>query len=211
MGSCIILEARNLIPSSIIEILNAGGVVAYPTSTQPGLASLPTQQGLDALFALKQRPNNMPVSLGVASIEQAKQFVEFPELAEELLSSFVQGSITVILPALQKSDQRIGGENIAIRILAHPLARKLVKRVGAITATSANQSGELPEKDSKSAGLRLGLSQQAILPGMCGGEVPSTIIQFIRDESQSNEFSVTIMREGVIPREDVMLWLTKVN
>ena len=43
-----------MIPSSIIEILNAGGVVAYPTSTQPGLASLPTQQGLDALFALKQ-------------------------------------------------------------------------------------------------------------------------------------------------------------
>jgi len=91
------------------------------------------------------------------------------------------------------------------------LAIKLVKMVGAITATSANPSGELPEKDSKSAGLRLGLPDQAILPGMCGGEVPSTIIQFIRDESQSNEFLVTIMREGVIPREDVMLWLTKVN
>ena len=206
-----IAEVRDLIPPSIIEILNAGGVVAYPTSTQPGLASLPTRQGLDALFALKQRPEHMPVSLGVASIEQAKQFVEFPELAEKLLSAFAQGSITVILPALQNFDQRIGGENIAIRILAHPLARKLVKMVGAITATSANQSGELPEMDSKSAGLRLGLPQQAILPGLCGGEVPSTIIQFIRGESQSNEFSVTIMREGVIPRQDVMLWLTKVN
>ena len=206
-----IAEVKDLIPPSIIEILNTGGVVAYPTSTQPGLASLPTRKGLDALFALKQRPEHMPVSLGVASIEQAKQFVEFPELAEKLLSAFAQGSITVILPALQKFDQRIGGENIAIRILAHPLARKLTKRVGAITATSANQSGELPEMDSKSAGLRLGLPEQAILPGMCGGEVPSTIIQFIRDESQSNEFSVTIMREGVIPRQDVMLWLTKVN
>ena len=206
-----IAEVRDLIPPSIIEILNAGGVVAYPTSTQPGLASLPTQQGLDALFALKQRPENMPVSLGVASIEQAKQFVEFPELAEKLLSAFAQGSITLILPALQNFDQRIGGENVAIRILAHPMARKLVKMAGAITATSANQSGELPEMDSKSAGLRLGLPEQAILPGMCGGEVPSTIIQFIRDESQSNEFSVTIMREGVIPRQDVMLWLTKVN
>ena len=205
------MEVRDLIPSSILELLNGGGVVAYPTSTHPGLASLPTQQGLDALFALKQRPEHMPVSLGVASIEQAKQFVEFPELAEKLLSAFAQGSITVILPALQKFDQRIGGENIAIRILAHPLARKLVKMVGAITATSANKSGELPEIDSKSAGLRLGLPQQAILSGMCGGGVPSTIIQFIRDESQSNEFSVTIMREGVIPREDVMLWLSKVN
>ena len=61
-----------MIPSSIIETLNDGGVVAYPTSTQPGLASLPTQQGLDALFALKQRPAHMPVSLGVESVEQAK-------------------------------------------------------------------------------------------------------------------------------------------
>lgn len=200
-----------MIPPSIIESLNSGGVVAYPTSTQPGLASLPTKEGLDSLFALKQRPNHMPVSLGVVSIEQARQFVEFPIMAEKLLSAFEQGAITVILPALQIFDQRIGGENIAIRILSHPLARKLVESVGVITATSANQSGELPEKDSTSAGLKLGLSEKSILAGMCGNEIPSTIIRFEEDGSQSNGFSVTVMREGVIPREDVMLWLTKVN
>ena len=200
-----------MIPSSIIEILNGGGVVAYPTSTQPGLASLPTQQGLDALFALKQRPAHMPVSLGVASVEQAIQFVVFPELAKQLLSAFERGTITVILPAKQKLDQRLGGENIAIRILAHPLARILVEKVGPITATSANQSGETPESNSQNAGLRLGLSKEAIVVGECGGDIPSTMIQFVQDESQRNGFSVTVMREGVIPREDVMLWLTKVN
>ena len=200
-----------MIPSSIIEILNGGGVVAYPTSTQPGLASLPTQQGLDALFALKQRPAHMPVSLGVASVEQAIQFVVFPELAKQLLSAFERGTITVILPAKQKLDQRLGGENIAIRILAHPLARILVEKVGPITATSANQSGEAPESNSQNAGLRLGLSKEAIVVGECGGDIPSTMIQFVQDESQRNGFSVTVMREGVIPREDVMLWLTKVN
>lgn len=200
-----------MIPSSIIEILNGGGVVAYPTSTQPGLASLPTQQGLDALFALKQRPAHMPVSLGVASVEQAIQFVVFPELAKQLLSAFERGTITVILPAKQKLDQRLGGKNIAIRILAHPLARILVEKVGPITATSANQSGEMPESNSQNAGLRLGLSKEAIVVGECGGDIPSTMIQFVQDESQRNGFSVTVMREGVIPREDVMLWLTKVN
>ena len=200
-----------MIPLSIIETLNDGGVVAYPTSTQPGLASLPTQQGLDALFALKQRPAHMPVSLGAASVEQAKQFVVFPELAEKLLSAFDRGAITVILPAKQKLDQRLGGENIAIRILAHPLARILVEKVGPITATSANQSGEIPERNSQSAGLKLGLSDKAIVVGECGGDVPSTMIKFVKDENQRNGFSVTVMREGVIPREDVMLWLTKVN
>ena len=200
-----------MIPSSIIETLNGGRVVVYPTSTQPGLASLPTQQGLDALFALKQRPVHLPVSLGVVSIEQAKQFVVFPELAEKLLSAFERGTITVILPAKQKLDQRLGGENIAIRILAHPLARKLVEEVGPITATSANQSGIAPESNSQNAGLNLGLSEKEILVGECGGDVPSTIIQIVKNENQGDEFSVTIMREGVIPREDVMLWLTKVN
>jgi tRNA A37 threonylcarbamoyladenosine synthetase subunit TsaC/SUA5/YrdC len=105
----------------------------------------------------------------------------------------------------------LGGENIAIRILAHPLARKLVEEVGPITATSANQSGETPESNSQNAGLKLGLSEKAILEGECGGDVPSTIIQVVENENQGNGFSVTIMREGVIPREDVMLWLTKVN
>ncbi len=200
-----------MIPPSIIETLEGGGVVVYPTSTQPGLASLPTQQGLDALFALKQRPAHMPVSLGVESVEQAKQFVVFPELAEKLLSAFERGTITVILPAKQKLDQRLGGENIAIRILAHPLARKLVEEVGPITATSANQSGKAPESNSQNAGLNLGLSEKEILVGECGGDVPSTMIQIVKNENQGNEFSVTIMREGVIPREDVMLWLTKVN
>ena len=200
-----------MIPLSIIETLNGGGVVAYPTSTQPGLASLPTQQGLDALFALKQRPAHMPVSLGVTSVEQANQFVVFPELAEKLLSAFERGTITVILPAKQKLDQRLGGENIAIRILAHPLAIILAEKVGPITATSANQTGETPERNSQNAGLKLGLSDKAIVIGECGGDVPSTMIQFVKDENQRNGFSVTVMREGVIPREDVMLWLTKVN
>lgn len=200
-----------MIPPSIIETLNAGGVVAYPTSTQPGLASLPTSQGLDALFTLKQRPDTMPVSLGVATVEQAKKFVQFPELAEQLISNFEKGALTLILPALQESDQRLGGENIAIRILAHPLARKLAQQVGPITATSANKSGETPQNNSQSAGLRLGLPQSSILNGECGGDIPSTMIRIVQDPNQTSGFSVTVMREGVIPREDVMLWLTKVN
>ena len=48
-----------------------GGVVAYPTSTLPGLGCLPTKKGLDNLFEIKNRRNDQPVSLGVASLSQA--------------------------------------------------------------------------------------------------------------------------------------------
>ena len=66
------------IPDTVLYALGANKVVAYPTSTLPGLATLPTKEGLDALFALKKRHSSQPVSLGVISLEQASSLVEVP-------------------------------------------------------------------------------------------------------------------------------------
>ena len=61
-----------IITDGILENLQSNGVVVYPTSTLPGLGCLPNKQALDNLYALKKRPAHQPVSLGVASLEQAK-------------------------------------------------------------------------------------------------------------------------------------------
>ena len=87
------------IPDAVVQNLLSNKVVAYPTSTLPGLATLPTREGLDALFSLKQRQPTQPVSLGVASLEQASSLVEVPEFAKRLLGDFPQGTLTLILDA----------------------------------------------------------------------------------------------------------------
>ena len=52
-----------------VEYALSGKCVVYPTTTQPALGCLPEPAALDMLYELKQRPADMPVSIGVTSLE----------------------------------------------------------------------------------------------------------------------------------------------
>ena len=192
-----------MLSSELIAHVNGGGVVAYPTSTLPGLACLPVESSLDALFELKQRPADKPVSLGVLSLDQAASLVQVPEKIRALEASFPKGVFTFILDAVAPLDVRLGGSRVAVRCLAHPTARQLVEVFGPITATSANESGESPEATAEAAGASLGLPNHAILAGDCPGGVGSTILSVT--EGLDGE-EVTVMREGIVPTHSVVQW-----
>ena len=81
------------------DYLQAGGLIVYPTSTLPGLGCLPNKKGLDNLYQTKDRPDTMPVSLGVASMSQVSNLVHIPDFLEKMLAEFTEGGITTILPA----------------------------------------------------------------------------------------------------------------
>ena len=198
-----------LISKELVARLESGHVVAYPTSTLPGLATLPTSEALDALYALKGRPATQPVSLGVHSLEQASQLVVVPNLAHDLLDAFPMGSITLLLDAVESMDSRLGGDRVAVRVLAHPTARALVACVGPVTATSANESGVEPRSSAEEAGAALGLPPDSILEGQCPGGQPSTLVSLVKDTNQPHGYSVSIMREGVVPVNEVTIWMLK--
>ena len=155
------------ITAELRQILEDGGVVAYPTSTLPGLGCLPTKKGLDTLFDIKKRPANQPVSLGVASIKQAAKIVNVPQFAISLLDNFPLGSLTLILDSKETLDSRLGGERVAVRVFADTVAKKLAEVVGPITATSANPSGVEPSSNVALAAQSLHLEQISILDGDC--------------------------------------------
>ena len=195
------------ISDALIDNLNSNGVVVYPTSTLPGLGCLPNSAALDNLYSLKKRPVNQPVSLGVADIDQARQLVKVPKIAEDILQHFPQGSLTLILDAKRELDERLGGTRVAVRVLADSRALELVSTVGPITATSANHSGVEPLYNTKQAAAVLGLGNECVVDGDCPGGAPSTIISIEKTYGDDLEFTVSIMREGVIPRSDVETWM----
>lgn len=197
----------SIITNELIDNLNSNGIVVYPTSTLPGLGCLPRKKALDNLYELKKRPASQPVSLGVADIEQANELVEVPVIAIEILQSFPQGSLTLILDAKSELDERLGGKRVAVRVLSDLRALELVNAVGPITATSANHSGVEPLYDTKLAGQALGLEDDCIVEGYCPGGAPSTILSIEKSDTDSLGFTVSIMREGVIPRIDVETWM----
>jgi len=202
-------EVMEVIPDETLTILRSNGVVAYPTSTLPGLATLPTTEALDALFALKQRQADQPVSLGVASLQQAELFVKVPEFAHRLLAGFGPGTLTLILDAHTPLDPRLGGRRVAVRVFAHPTALALAQSVGPVTATSANIAGIPPLQNAGKAGLALGLIPHAILQGNCPGGQGSTLLSVEQSESAPTGYSVSVMREGVVPHTDVTSWMLK--
>ena len=202
-------EYMGAIPDETLAILRSNGIVAYPTSTLPGLAALPTSEALDALFDLKQRQADQPVSLGVASLQQAELLVHVPEFAHRLLASFEPGSLTLILDANTPLDSRLGGHRVAIRVFTHPIALALAQSIGPVTATSANVAGTPPLHETEKAGRELDLGPYAILPGKCPGGQGSTFLSIEKSEGSPAGYSVSIMREGVIPQSDVTSWMLK--
>jgi len=153
----------------------------------------------------------MPVSIGVASLTQAETLVEVPDGVRGLLDNFPEGSLTVILRAHNTLDSRLGGDSIAIRVVAHPLAKRLLEATGPLTATSANRSGESPVTDCDEAARLLSDDGDAIgcVSGACPGGSPSTLIVWysVCDSTESRD--IDVLREGVVSELEVRSWLRK--
>ena len=190
---------------TVIARLLADEAVVYPTSTLPGLGARPTPEGLDAVFALKSRDDRKPVSLAVRNLQQAGALVHIPGMAHALVEAFPPGSLSLILPAREAQDARLGGQAIAVRCVVHPIALALVDAVGPITATSANVSGEVPALDTEVCAQQLGLPRDAAAPGLCPGGPGST---FLLLEERAGASEVSVIRAGAVPEADVMAWVT---
>ena len=189
----------------------AGDCIVYPTTTQPALGCLPEPACLDRLYRLKGRASDMPVSIGVASLAQAETLVEVPDEVRELLGDFPEGSLTVVLRAHKTLDSRVGGDNVAIRVVAHPRAKRLLEATGPLTATSANRSGEPPVTDCDEAARLLSDDGGAIecVSGACPGGSPSTLIVWysVCDSTESRD--IEVLREGVVSELEVRAWLMR--
>tara|TARA_X000000368_G_C22595654_1_gene521394 strand:- start:39 stop:530 length:492 start_codon:yes stop_codon:yes gene_type:complete len=161
------------------------------------------------LFELKKRSTNKIVSLGVCDLKQASALVEIPEIANEMLDFFPAGSLTLILPAHETLDERLGGDAVAVRVLADARARELVSKTGPLTATSANPSGDEPVSDCETAAEILNLPIQAAFPGKCVGGSPSTLIRWNISGDPSHDSDWSVVREGKVRTEEIHTWLTQ--
>ena len=138
------MEKAEGLLNEIVERVQQGLPIIYPTSTLPALGCLPQTDALDSLFELKKRSETKIVSLGVCNLEQAAEIVDVPDIASEILDSFPVGSLTLILPALETLDARLGGNAVAVRVLADARARELISLTGPLTATSGVERSVWP-------------------------------------------------------------------
>jgi len=121
-----------------------GELVVYPTETVYGLgADALSAEAVERVFELKGRDRSNPLSLGVASVDDARRYTRPTEQSLAFARAFLPGPVTVVVERGDAvPDALTGGrERVGIRVPDHDLARALLNRTGPVTATSANVSG----------------------------------------------------------------------
>ena len=126
----------------------------------------------------------------------------------DILQYFPDGSLTIILKAIEPLDPRLGGYKVAIRFLADKNAKRLLEKTGPLTATSANKSGVGPSLNCKAAANILTTPENKVMghSGECLDKIPSTLISW-HTVCESLELSdIVILREGIVKSKDVLRW-----
>lgn len=129
------------------EILQKGGLVAFPTETVYGLGADATNaEAAKAIFAAKGRPADNPLIVHISSLSMLPEIVSsVPEAAQKLMNAFWPGPLTIIMPKGKKIPYAVtaGLETVAVRFPVHPDAQAMIERCGLpIAAPSANLSGK---------------------------------------------------------------------
>jgi len=179
------------------EIIRAGGLVAVPTETVYGLAgSALIESSAEKIYAAKGRPADNPLIVHIAASEDAEKYAYPGELYYRLAEKFMPGPLTIIL---EKKDcipytVTAGGDTVAVRCPAHPIAHKLIEISGhPIAAPSANRSGiPSPTKAEHVLEDMDGRIEMIIDGGECSIGLESTVIRLDSDDE------CTILRPGHI-------------
>ncbi len=128
------------------KILQAGGLVAFPTETVYGIgADGLKEEASNKIFSAKGRPSDNPLIIHIADFDALKVITKtIPEKGLKLAKQFWPGPLTLIFDKSKAVPYSITGglETIAIRMPSHPIAYELIRTSGVyVAAPSANTSG----------------------------------------------------------------------
>lgn len=187
------------IPAAI-EIIQQGGLIAFPTDTVYGLAAdFRNENAIARLFEAKGRDMNKAIAVLVGDVEQLEAVTtDFSPCAQRLAARFWPGALTMVvtkrpeLPGLLSVLPTIG-----VRIPDHSFALHLLRAGGPLAVTSANRSGaENPLTAGEVMEQLEGRVDLVLDGGRCQGGVPSTVVDCTIPDAK-------ILRQGAISAEAI--------
>ncbi len=171
-----------------IRVIEAGGVIAYPTEAVWGLGCDPdNRDGCLALLQIKQRPVEKGMILVAASVAQfAELLAPLPASQQQQLhqawaNQATTGPVTFLVPdehGLVPWWVKGAHDTVALRVSLHPRVQQLCQALGApLVSTSANIAGMAPATSRLMVEKTMGAQLDYVLPGALGGATkPSQII-----------------------------------
>jgi L-threonylcarbamoyladenylate synthase len=183
-----------------VQILQNGGLVAFPTETVYGLGGdADNSQAIQSIFRVKGRPVSHPLIVHLGSSEDVKDWaISIPDEAHLLMRTFWPGPLTLILKKAQRVLRAVcgGQETVGLRVPDHKLTLAMLREFrGGVAAPSANRFGRVSPTCAEHVRRDLGADVDFVLDGgPCAVGIESTIVDFSSGEP-------VILRPGGVTRE----------
>jgi L-threonylcarbamoyladenylate synthase len=184
-----------------LDILNVGGLVAFPTDTVYGVGALAFDgKAVESIYAAKDRPveKAIPILIG-DSDDLEKVGRDIPDSARRLASRFWPGPLTILVPKRADLPETVSATStVGVRVPEHEVARDLLRVSGRVAVTSANISGKKSPVTAQEVYEQLAGRIELIIDGGKTPEgVPSTLVDCTTTE-------LTVLREGPISLEELL-------
>lgn len=180
------------------EIVADGGVIAFRTDTFYGLGADPfNREAIVRVRKLKDREAAKPILLLISDANELDRFVSNSEFLRMIAVGHWPGPLTLIGGARPEVPVELtaGTRTIGVRLPDDEDARALVRACGgALTATSANPSGQPPARNAKEVENYFCEGIDLIVDG---GETIATEPSTVLDLSGAKR---RLVREGAISR-----------
>lgn len=186
--------------AQIVEILNRGGVVAFPTDTVYGLAvRYDLKEAILKMKEAKQRPETKPFPMMVSSKAQIERVAVTDARSRKLIDQWMPGALTLVFKKRPEIDELVtnGFPTIGIRMPDDDFVLEIINRVGVpLLVPSANLSGQPSCTTSEEVLKQLDGRIDAVVLGESGASTASTVCDTTGDE-------LKILRQGPIKLEDL--------
>ncbi len=179
--------------AQVVEVLNHGGIIAYPTDTFYGIGChLGNKRGIEKIYHLKRRPQTQPFSIICADLKDISQYARVSNYAYKSMRRLLPGPYTFVLEAthLVPKIMLTKRKTVGLRVPDNNVCRAIVTQLSSpIISTSAT----LPEgeilADPTDIEYHLGHALDIVIDSGRMTVAPSSVVSLIGD-------APVIIREG---------------
>lgn len=168
--------------AQVVECLNGGGVVVYPTDSSYALGCrIGEKDALDRIRLIRRLDQSHNFTLVCRDLSEIAVYARVDNAAYRLLKAYTPGPYTFILQATRLVPRRLQHpkrKTIGLRVPNHPIAQAILMALGEpiMSSTLTLPGDDLPMTDPQEMRARLGERVEMIADGgYCGFDLTTVV------------------------------------